>query len=104
MALALCLALGGMVQAGWTTCPIDSSQSSERWQPARDIAAIALTTRTPQFRAAHLNRSPVAGLEYAGVQAAAARQVYALALDRRAPLPRSCAVTPRSGRSPPLSA
>ena len=75
LVLALCLVLGGLVQAA---SAFDASPSSERWQAARDIAAIASTTRVSPARAAHLHRSPVTGLKLAGFQAAAALQVSTL--------------------------
>jgi hypothetical protein len=106
IALAFCLALGGIVHhGGRSTCAVDpseseSSQDSKHSQPVRDRAAIAPTTHVPHARAANLHRTPVIGLKSAGSQAAAP-QISALLANRRLPFPRTRAFTPRSGRSPP---
>ncbi len=107
VALALCLALVGIVQAGWSAGALDSSRndwspSSKLWQPPRDHAATAPATHFPHARAANLHRAPLTGLKFAGAPAAAAPQISALLANRHLPFPRSCAVAPRSGRSPPL--
>lgn len=113
LALASCLALGGTVHyRGWSTCIVDPSESypsqrdpsqdSKQRQPARHHAAITPATRFPRARTAKLFSAPDAGFKLAGSQAAAVPQISALLANRHLPFPRSCAVTPRSGRSPPL--
>ena len=101
IALALCLALCGIVQGAWSTRDLDSTQRSELWQPARDHAAMAPATRVPHVRAAHLHRSPVFGLKFSGFPIAAPRQLSGPHAQCGLTFPRSCVVMPRSGRSPP---
>ena len=102
-ALVLCLALGAGVQGAWSARDLDSPQNSERWQPARDHAAMAPATRVPHVRAAHLHRSPVFGLKVSGVPIAAPRQVSGPYAHCSLSVPPSRVVLPRSGRSPPRS-
>jgi hypothetical protein len=99
IALALCLAAGGVVQAD----ALDSSQSSAQWQQPSDRSATALTARVPQARVAHPHRSPISGIKFAGFQVGVAPRISALAANRQLEFPRTCAVSPRSGRSPPFS-
>jgi hypothetical protein len=100
-ALVLCLALGGIVQGAWSTPDLDSAQSSERWQPARDHSAMAPATRVPHARAAHLHRAPLFSLKFSGFPVAAPRQLSGPYAHRSLSFPRSRVVLPRSGRSPP---
>jgi hypothetical protein len=102
-ALLLCLALGAGVQGAWSARDLDSPQNSERWQPARDHAAMAPATRVPHVRAAHLHRSPVFSLKVSGVPIAAPRQVSGPYAHCSLSVPPSRVVLPRSGRSPPRS-
>jgi hypothetical protein len=99
IALALCLAAGSVVQAD----ALDSPQSSAQWQQTRDATAIALTARVPQARVAHPHRSPISGIKFAGFPVGVAPRISALATGRQLEFPRTCAVLPRSGRSPPFS-
>ena len=99
--LVLCLALGGIAQGSLSAIDVDVAQSSERWQPARDHAAMAPATRVPHARAAHLHRSPVFGLRASGFPIVVPNQLsgpYALC---SLSIPPSRVVLPRSGRSPP---
>ena len=98
--LALCLALGGILQAGQSFAAPDSSQSPQR---TRDHSAVALTVRASQARSTTLHRSPVLALRGSGFQDTALAQVSTLLPDRQAPVPPSCNVAPRSGRAPPFS-
>jgi hypothetical protein len=101
--LAMCLAVCGIVQGAWSTNDLDSTQTSEGWQPVRDHAAMAPATRLPHVRTAHLHRSPVFSLKFSGVCIAAPRQVAGSFAHHALTFPRSCVVMPRSGRSPPRS-
>jgi hypothetical protein len=100
MMLALCLALGGILQAGQWFADPDSSQSQQR---PRDHSTIALGARAPHARSTTLHRSTVLALKGSAAQDAALTQVSMLLPDRQAPVPPSCNVAPRSGRAPPLS-
>jgi hypothetical protein len=118
IALACCLALGGVAHHGrWSSCALDpseqnpserdpsqldSSEDSKPRQPARHHAAIA-PTRPQRVRTTHLFGAPDLGFKFAASQSAAP-QISALLANRRLPVPRSRAVAPRSGRSPPLPA
>jgi hypothetical protein len=120
IALAVCLALGGIARhGGWSSCPVDpserdpsqsdpspndSSRDSKQQLPVRHHPSVAPAGRVHRVRTTHLFAVPDMGFQLAGTQAAAAPQVSALLANRRLPVPRSCAVAPRSGRSPPLSA
>ena len=98
--LAICLALGGILQAGqWFAAP-DSSQGP---QGTRDHSAVALTVRAAQARSTTLHRSPVLALRSSGLQHAALTQVSTLLPVRQAPELPSSNVAPRSGRAPPFS-
>jgi hypothetical protein len=120
IALACCLALGGTAHyRGWSTCIVDPSESapsesyssqndpsendSKPRQPARHHAATAPATRCSRVRTTHLFSAPDLGFKFAGSESAAP-QISALLANRRLPVQRSRAVTPRSGRSPPLAA
>ena len=101
LALVLCLALGATVQGAWSARDLDLAQNSEQWQPARDHAAMAPSTRVPHVRTAHLHRSPVFGLKASGSPIAAPRLVSGPYAHCSLSIPPSRVVLPRSGRSPP---
>ena len=119
IALAFCLALGGIVRhSGWSSCPVDpsqiepspgdpsqsdSSRDSKQRQPVHHHSSVAPPGRSARVRTPHLSAEPDMGFKFAGSQTDAAPQISALLANRRLPFPRTCAVAPRSGRSPPLS-
>ena len=81
--LVLCLALGGILQAGQWFAATDSSQSPQR---TRDHSAVALTVRAAHARSTTLHRSPVLALRGSGFQDAALTQVSTLLPDRQPPV------------------
>jgi hypothetical protein len=120
IALAFCLALGGIVRhSGWSSCPVDpsqiepspgdpsqsdSSRDSKQRQPVHHHSSVTPASRSTRVRTPHLSGEPDLGFQFAGSQSHTTLQVSALLASRRLPFPRTCAVAPRSGRSPPLSA